>query len=112
MQAAAIHAAQQRLRTLDPEIALVHEHPLTWFMETMIWGQQRFIAALFAIFSLLGLVLAATGLYSVVSFSVGQRNQEMGIRMALGAQRANILGLVLKSVAGHRGCWHRRLDWR
>jgi predicted permease len=100
---AAIHAAQERLRTLDPELALVDQHPLTWFMETMVWGQQRFIAALFAIFSFLGLVLAATGLYSVVSFSVGQRNQEMGIRMALGAQRVNILGLVLKSVAGTVG---------
>ena len=48
---------KQRLRTLDPELALVDQHPLTWFMETMIWGQQRFIAALFAIFSFLGLVL-------------------------------------------------------
>jgi predicted permease len=100
---AAIRAAQERMRTLDPEIALVDQHPLTWYMETMIWGQQRFIAALFAVFSFLGLVLAATGLYSVVSFSVGQRKQEMGIRMALGAQRANILGLVLKSVAGTVG---------
>jgi len=100
---AAIRAAQERLRTLDPALALVDQHPLTWYMETMIWGQQRFIAALFAIFSFLGLVLAATGLYSVVSFSVGQRKQEMGIRMALGAQRVDILGLVLKSVAGTVG---------
>ena len=68
-------------------------------MDTMVWGQQRFIAALFAVFSLLGLVLAATGLYSVVSYSVSQRNQEMGIRMAMGAQRADIITLVLKSVA-------------
>jgi ABC-type antimicrobial peptide transport system permease subunit len=72
-------------------------------MDTMIWGQQRFIAALFAIFSLLGLVLAATGLYSVVSYSVNQRNQEMGIRMALGAQRFDIIRLVLRSVAGTVG---------
>ncbi len=50
----AIHAAQQRLRTLDPEISLVQEHPLTWFMETMIWGQQRFIAALFRHFLIVG----------------------------------------------------------
>ncbi len=95
----AIRSAQQRLRELDPELSMVETHPLTWYMETMIWGQQRFIAALFGIFSLLGLVLAATGLYSVVSFSVSQRYQEVGIRMALGAQRVNILALVLKSVA-------------
>ena len=101
--ASAIRSAEQRVLLLDPEIAVAETHPLTWYMETMIWGQQRFIASLFAIFSLLGLVLAATGLYSVVSFSVGQRNQEMGIRMALGAQRANILGLVLKSVAATVG---------
>ncbi|HVP53822.1 MAG TPA: ABC transporter permease [Candidatus Eisenbacteria bacterium] len=97
--AAAIRSAEQRVQSLDPEIAVFDTHPLTWYMETMIWGQQRFIAALFAIFSVLGLVLAATGLYSVVSFSVSQRNQEMGIRMAMGAQRMDIVELVLKSVA-------------
>jgi predicted permease len=99
----AIHSAEQRVQALDPEIAVVDQHPLTWYMETMIWGQQRFIAALFAAFSVLGLVLAATGLYSVVSYSVNQRYQEMGIRMALGAQRLNIIELVLRSVASTVG---------
>ncbi len=99
----AILSAEKRLQALDPEIAVVEQHPLTWYMETMIWGQQRFIAALFGIFSLLGLVLAATGLYSVVSYSVNQRNQEMGIRMALGAQRFDIVRLVLRSVAATVG---------
>jgi predicted permease len=97
--AAAIHSAEQNVQSSDPEVAVSETHPLTWYMETMIWGQQRFIAALFAVFSFLGLVLAATGLYSVVSYSVNQRNQEMGIRMAMGAQRADIIKLVLKSVA-------------
>jgi len=97
--ASAIHAAEQRVQSIDPEVAVTQTHPLTWFMETMIWGQQRFIAALFAVFSFLGLVLAATGLYSVVSYSVNQRNQEMGIRMAMGAQRTDIIKLVLRSVA-------------
>jgi predicted permease len=98
-----IRSARTKLQTLDPEIAVSDEHPLTWYLETMVLGQQRFIAALFAIFSLLGLVLAATGLYSVVSYSVNQRNQEMGIRMALGAQRVDIIELVLRSVAATVG---------
>ena len=102
-QAAAIRSAEQKVQALDPEITLVDQHPLTWYMETMIWGQQRFIAALFGIFSLLGLVLAATGLYSVVSYSVNQRKQEVGIRMALGAQRVDIIRLVLRSVAATVG---------
>jgi len=101
--ASAIRSAEQKVQALDPEITMVDHHPLTWYMETMIWGQQRFIAALFGIFSLLGLVLAATGLYSVVSYSVNQRNQEMGIRMAMGAQRLDIIRLVLRSVAATVG---------
>jgi predicted permease len=100
---AAIRSVQQRLQAYDSELATADTHPLTWFMETMIWGQQRFIAALFAIFSFLGLILAGTGLYSVVSYSVGQRSQEVGIRMALGAQRMDIVRLVLKSVAATVG---------
>jgi putative ABC transport system permease protein len=99
----AMHSALLRLQAYDPEIAVVDHHPLTWYMETMIWGQERFIAALFGIFSLLGLVLAATGLYSVVSYSVNQRKQEMGIRMALGAQRYDIIRIVLRSVAATVG---------
>src|SRR6516162_4248834 len=94
----AIHSALQRLQATDSEIAVVIHHPLSWFLETMIWGQQRFIAFVFTAFSFLGLVLAATGLYSVVSYSVNQRIHEMGIRMALGAQRMDIVGSVLKSV--------------
>src|SRR6267142_1535622 len=84
---------------LDPELAVSQDHTLAWWLETRGWGQGRFIATLFSVFAFLALALAAAGLYSVVSFSVTQRTQEVGIRMALGAPRTNILRLVISSTA-------------
>jgi predicted permease len=61
------------------------------------YAQQRLVATLFGIFSILALTLAVVGLYSVVSYSVATRTNEFGIRMALGARAADVFRLVLSS---------------
>ena len=58
--------------------------------------QPRFTMALFSTFAALGLLLAAAGIYSVLSFHVTVRTHELGVRLALGAPRAHVLGLMLK----------------
>jgi hypothetical protein len=64
--------------------------------QAVFTGGNRIIAIMFSLFGVVAMVLAAVGLYGVTSFAVNQRTQEFGIRMALGADRNRILGMVLK----------------
>lgn len=75
-----------------------------WIQDLPEWAQEHLVAWLFGCFALLALALAATGLYSVVSFSVEQRTNEFGIRMALGARPGHVLRVVFASVVVSIGC--------
>jgi predicted permease len=68
---------------------------LEGYMDRLI-AERRFLMALLALFGLLGLVIAAAGVYGVMAYVVAQRTNEIGVRMALGATPANILQMVLR----------------
>jgi predicted permease len=84
------------LRDLDPEIAARYAVIDTQFDETML--QERLMARLSSLFGVVAIALAAVGLYGVVSYAVASRRAEIGIRVALGAGRRRILGMVLRDV--------------
>jgi predicted permease len=99
-----LHDIRAGLVQIDREQQVMQVRDLeTWIINEQEYSQQRFIATLFTIFAVLALVLAAVGLYSVVSYGVATRTNEFGIRMALGAKAADVFRLVLSSTATSLG---------
>jgi putative ABC transport system permease protein len=102
---ALLHSIGQQVNAINSEQQISGdvqdlEH---WIQSQQEWEQEHLVAWLFGAFAVLALALAATGLYSVVSFSVEQRTNEFGIRMALGAQRGDVLRIVFGSMIASVG---------
>jgi len=83
------------VHSLDSDIALAHLRTLDQIKRESL-GEDRYTMVLFACFAGVALLLAAVGIYGLMAFAVSQRISEIGLRLALGATRDNVIGLVLK----------------
>jgi putative ABC transport system permease protein len=95
-------AVRGAIRSVDTGVPILHLRPMTEIVSESV-GVRRFQMVLASLFAIFALLLAALGIYGVVGYSVAQRRQELGIRMALGARGSDLRNLVLRQ--GCRRSW-------
>jgi putative ABC transport system permease protein len=94
-----IKPIENQLHALDSDQPAMEVRTLRQLLDAFGYSEPRFSLFLFSLFAVLGLALSALGVYAVMNYSVIRRTQEIGVRMALGAQRSNIHMMVVRSGA-------------
>jgi len=92
---ALMNEVQQAVWATDPGVALMYPDALDHSISQRLYAGPRFALLLMIIFGSVGLILVTVGVYSVLAYTTAQKTHEIGIRMALGAERANVLRLII-----------------